>query len=394
MAKTTCMVSKVNVMCSSVTRYLIFLPGHEDLRQDERVMQLFSLVNTLLSVDTDSFKRRLHIQRYAVIPLAPNAGLMGWVKDSDTLHVLVRDYRDSRKVLLNIEYRLMLQVRKEDFSFTDHSPILQMAPDYENLTLLQKVEVFEYALENTTGQDLYRVLWLKSANSEHWLERRATYTRSLAVNSMVGHILGLGDRHPSNLLIERSTGKVVHIDFGDCFEVAMHREKFPEKIPFRLTRMLTHAMEVRLPSIHRMSSSDDNIQTSGIEGSFRRTCEITMSVLRANKESLMAVLEAFVYDPLINWRLMQADADTRKQDGTLLKPRAEVLVLTPEPDADVDPGRAAELAKVAAYPQAPTRRLHADENDIFNGNSPFILTDVVLTIVLQRPLMDHLQGKK
>ena len=119
-----------------------------------------------------------------------------------------------------------------------------MAPDYENLILLQKIEVFEYALENTTGQDLYRVLWLKSMSSEHWLERRATYTRSLAVNSMVGHILGLGDRHPSNLLLGTKTGQVVHIDFGDCFEVAMHREKFPEKIPFRLTRMLTHAMEV------------------------------------------------------------------------------------------------------------------------------------------------------
>lgn len=73
-------------------------------------MQLFSLVNTLLSADTDSFQRRLHIQRYPVIPLAPNAGLLGWVQDSDTLHVLVRDYRESRKVLLNIEYRLMLQV--------------------------------------------------------------------------------------------------------------------------------------------------------------------------------------------------------------------------------------------------------------------------------------------
>ena len=94
-----------------------------------------------------------------------------------------------------------------------------MAPDYESLMLLQKIEVFEYALENTTGQDLYRVLWLKSINSEHWLERRATYTRSLAVNSMVGHILGLGDRHPSNLMLERNTGKMVHIDFGDCFEV-------------------------------------------------------------------------------------------------------------------------------------------------------------------------------
>jgi len=119
-----------------------------------------------------------------------------------------------------------------------------MAPDYEFLTLLQKVEVFEYALDNTTGQDLYRMLWLRSINSEAWLDRRATYTRSLAVNSMVGYILGLGDRHPSNILIERSSGKVVHIDFGDCFEVAMHREKFPETVPFRLTRMLTHAMEV------------------------------------------------------------------------------------------------------------------------------------------------------
>lgn len=73
-------------------------------------MQLFGLVNTLLSVDSSSFKRRLHIQRYPVIPLAPNAGLLGWVQDSDTLHVLIRDYRESRKVLLNIEYRLMLQV--------------------------------------------------------------------------------------------------------------------------------------------------------------------------------------------------------------------------------------------------------------------------------------------
>ncbi|XP_006461830.1 hypothetical protein AGABI2DRAFT_151451 [Agaricus bisporus var. bisporus H97] len=272
--------------------YQYILKGHEDLRQDERVMQLFGLVNTLLSVDTNSFKRRLHIQRYPVIPLAPNAGLLGTILDSDTMHVLVRDYRDSRKVLLNIEHRLMLQ----------------MAPDYENLTLLQKVEVFEYALSNTSGQDLYRILWLKSTNSEHWLERRATYTRSLAVNSMVGHILGLGDRHPANLMLVRSTGKLVHIDFGDCFEVAMHREKFPEKVPFRLTRMLTHAMEV-----------------SGIEGSFRNTCEITMKVLRDNKDSLLAVLEAFVYDPLINWRLMQTEGEGRRNEEAQGEPGAQEI---------------------------------------------------------------------
>lgn len=35
------------------------------------------------------------------------------------------------------------------------------------------------------GEDVHKVLWLKSRNSEVWLERRTTYTRSCAVMSMV-----------------------------------------------------------------------------------------------------------------------------------------------------------------------------------------------------------------
>jgi serine/threonine-protein kinase mTOR len=74
-------------------------------------MQLFSLVNNLLSADIQSFKRRLDVHRFPVIPLAPQAGLIGWVaEDSDTLHVLIKEYRESKGVLLNIESRLMLQV--------------------------------------------------------------------------------------------------------------------------------------------------------------------------------------------------------------------------------------------------------------------------------------------
>ncbi|XP_074302937.1 serine/threonine-protein kinase TOR-like isoform X1 [Silene latifolia] len=129
-----------------------------------------------------------------------------------------------------------------------------------------------------------QVLWLKSRTSEVWLYRRTNYT-SLAVMSMVGYLLGLRDRHPSNLMLHRYSGKILHIDFGDCFEASM-KEKFPEKVPFRLTRMLVKAMEV-----------------SGIEGTFRTTCENVMQVLRTNKDSVMVMMEAFVHDPLINWRL-------------------------------------------------------------------------------------------
>ncbi|CAN1141584.1 Serine/threonine-protein kinase TOR [Linum perenne] len=261
---------KLTIMGSDGKDYAFLLKGHEDLRQDERVMQLFGLVNTLLENSRRTSEKDLSIQRYSVIPLSPNSGLIGWVPHCDTLHQLIREYRDARKITLNQEHKYMLS----------------FAPDYDHLPLIAKVEVFEYALQNTEGNDLARVLWLKSRTSEVWLERRTNYTRSLAVMSMVGYLLGLGDRHPSNLMLHRYSGKILHIDFGDCFEASMNREKFPEKVPFRLTRMLVKAMEV-----------------SGIEGTFRNTCENVMQVLRTNKDSVMAMMEAFVHDPLINWRL-------------------------------------------------------------------------------------------
>ncbi|XP_057821315.1 serine/threonine-protein kinase TOR isoform X2 [Cryptomeria japonica] len=250
--------------------YAFLLKGHEDLRQDERVMQLFGLVNTLLANSRQTAEKDLSIERYDVIPLSPNSGLIGWVSNCDTLHHLIREYREARKIFVNLEHRLMLA----------------FAPDYEHLPLIAKVEVFEHALQNTEGNDLAKVLWLKSRTSEVWLDRRTNYTRSLAVMSMVGYLLGLGDRHPSNLMLHRLSGKIIHIDFGDCFEASMNREKFPEKVPFRLTRMLVKAMGV-----------------SGIEGNFISTCKNVMQVLRSNKDSVMAMMEAFVHDPLINWRL-------------------------------------------------------------------------------------------
>jgi FKBP12-rapamycin complex-associated protein len=263
---------RLQISGSDGLEYPFLLKGHEDLRQDERCMQLFGLVNTLLTHDRLTVKNDLSIHRYSVIPLSSNTGLIEWVPRCDPIHSVIKQYRDQKKIMLNIEQRLMMK----------------MAPDYQSLTLIQKIEVFQYALQMTTGQDLAKVLWLKSPTAEIWLDRRSNFTKSLATMSMVGYILGLGDRHTCNLLLERESGKIIHIDFGDCFEVAMNREKYPEKVPFRLTRMLVSAMEV-----------------AGIEGTFKNISEQVMRVLRKNRNSLMAVLEAFIYDPLINWKLLE-----------------------------------------------------------------------------------------
>ncbi|KAH3745267.1 protein kinase [Pelomyxa schiedti] len=260
---------QLTMIGSDSKQYKFLLKGHEDMRQDERVMQLFVLVNNMLASNRDTSKSHMSIRTFAVVPLSHQSGLVEWVEQADTLHQVIREYREARQIMLNIEHKLMQQ----------------MIPNYELLNVIQKLEVFEYALDTTDGSDLEKVLWITSENSEAWLHRRNTYTRSMAVMSMVGYILGLGDRHPNNVMIERTTFQVVHIDFGDCFEIAMKRDTFPENVPFRLTRMLVNAMEV-----------------SRIEGNFRITCERVMNVLRENRGSLMAVLEAFVYDPLIMWR--------------------------------------------------------------------------------------------
>jgi ataxia telangiectasia mutated family protein len=53
---------------------------------------------------------------------------------------------------------------------------------------------------------------------EAWHSAKMRYARSVAVNSIVGHVLGIGDRHGSNILVHERTGEVVHIDFGFVFE--------------------------------------------------------------------------------------------------------------------------------------------------------------------------------
>ncbi|EAS01249.1 phosphatidylinositol 3- and 4-kinase family protein (macronuclear) [Tetrahymena thermophila SB210] len=283
---------KLFVYGSDSKEYHFLLKGREDIRQDERVMQLFALINRLLHNNPETEKKDLNIQRYSIIPLSINTGLLGWVHNCDTLQVLIREYRKAYHIRENPEYNLMEQ----------------KCSNYSVLPLPNKVEIFRYIMENTKGEELKKILWLKSPNSEIWLERRTNYTRSLATMSIAGYILGLGDRHPSNIMLQRYTGKIVHIDFGDCFEVAMRREKFPEKVPFRLTRMLVNAMEA-----------------CQIEGNYRNTCELVLKVIRENKESLIAVLEAFVYDPLFYWRLITISGEEQGDKANEKKEKGDAV---------------------------------------------------------------------
>jgi serine/threonine-protein kinase ATR len=76
-----------------------------------------------------------------------------------------------------------------------------------------------------------------------WLTARTNYARTLAVMSMIGFVLGLGDRHGENILFDGIAGDTVHVDLNCLFDKARTFE-VPERVPFRLTQNMVDALGV------------------------------------------------------------------------------------------------------------------------------------------------------
>eukprot|EP00984_Skeletonema_dohrnii_P006240 scaffold2241_cov126-Skeletonema_dohrnii-CCMP3373.AAC.3 len=140
---------------------------------------------------------------------------------------------------------------------------------------------------------------------EAWHTARTAYTRSCAVNSIVGHILGIGDRHTSNILVHTKTGEVVHIDFGFVFEQGKTLS-FPELVPFRLTRDIV-----------------DGMGPSGTDGVFFKAAEATLGVLRNNSDTLLTILSAVVSDPLYKWSISPQKARQLQQEQNIKEEEEE-----------------------------------------------------------------------
>lgn len=246
------------------TFYQYLLKGHEDLRLDERIMQFFRLINSLINKET-CFNGNL-IQTISVIPLSSSHGLVQWVPGTETLRNIVEDYRTLHHVDPTIEYELANEMSVINFDY---------------LQPIRKMQIIEEIFKEVPDTDIANSFWLKSSSAELWFKKSNTFAISNAITSIVGYVIGLGDRHPSNLLIDRDTGKVVHIDFGDCFERAMTRQLLPEVVPFRLTRMIVRAFGA-----------------AGYDGLYRSSFINMSNILRANSRVLVMVLAVFVHEPL------------------------------------------------------------------------------------------------
>ncbi|GAB5372938.1 hypothetical protein AAMO2058_001707200 [Amorphochlora amoebiformis] len=136
---------------------------------------------------------------------------------------------------------------------------------------------------------------------------RSRFAKSFSAISIGGYILGIGDRHLNNIMLRKTDGQLVAIDFGYSFGQG-NMLAIPELVPFRMTNQFRNLL--------RPLDSD---------GLIAEDMTRMLRELRNHRDVLLSVLDVFVHEPLLEWEQEAAKQDVKKGD-TSWYPKAKVKI--------------------------------------------------------------------
>ncbi|EEA06018.1 phosphatidylinositol 3- and 4-kinase family protein [Cryptosporidium muris RN66] len=292
--------------------YLVKSEKRGDLRKDMRLMELARIANQRMTRKD----AELHLRTFCVIPLSEVAGIIEWVPNVVTLRSLVTN-----------EWKEIIGPTKFHRQLLETQDILRQ--NSTNPEKLYKIFCEDILPRYPPVLHNWFFKQFSVTSSYNWLQAKQLYTKSTAAWSMFGYIVGLGDRHAENILIDTCNGEIIHVDF-DCLFGKGFLLEIPEIVPFRLTPNIVIAMG-----------------TCGVEGTFTGSCISVMNVFRNpfNKTLIMTYLEAFVHDPLIEW----------------MRPGKTSQILNSE-GINIDPASFAAIAKGHSHLRTIHRKLHGMVN--------------------------------
>jgi DNA-dependent protein kinase catalytic subunit len=119
--------------------------------------------------------------------------------------------------------------------------------------------------------------------SSAFLTIKNQFIKSMAVFSVASYLIGIGDRHLENFLIDTTDGEVFGIDFGIAFGSSVHLS-IPELMPFRLTQQI-----------------EGVIAPHPLQGIYKQTMVHALSAMRKKKSLILDTCEIFVKEPLLDW---------------------------------------------------------------------------------------------
>ncbi len=189
-------------------------------------MQLLGIINQLLVADSEACARELRARKYAVIPLSEKSGLIQWVDGATPLFGIYKQWqkreisaKQATKGETGNNPVAKEVTRPSDMFWSKIIPALKekgvtnfmSRKDWPHET--QK-NVFLELVHETPNNLISKELWCNTLTTLEWWTKVQTFNRSTAVMSIIGYIIGLGDRHLDNILLDSRTGEVIHIDYS------------------------------------------------------------------------------------------------------------------------------------------------------------------------------------
>lgn len=168
---------KLRCLCSDGVERLQLLKGNDDLRQDAVMQQVFNIMNEFLSKNATASEQRLNVCTYKVIPFSKRSGMLEWCANTKPLGEVLRYFHECcRKVGMPLsEARSMIGNAAGKSADEKHRIYRKICKDVR-----PQFQHFFLHFYTTPGI---------------WFERKMAYTNSVATNSIIGYILGIGDRH-------------------------------------------------------------------------------------------------------------------------------------------------------------------------------------------------------
>ncbi|XP_062919332.1 DNA-dependent protein kinase catalytic subunit isoform X2 [Mobula hypostoma] len=274
--------------------------GGEDLRQDQRIEQLFDIMNIILSRDAACSQRNLQLKTYQVIPMTSRLGLIEWLDNTcvfkDFLLSNMTEDEQKRKSVPNDLFGNWLS----KMSGRQGDEVAKYLYMYMKANRTETIKAFQER-EQAVPQDLLRRAFARmSTTPEAFLALRSHFASSHALMCVSHWILGIGDRHLNNFMINLETGGMVGIDFGHAFGSATQFLPVPELMPFRLTPQFLNLM---LP-----------MKESGLIYS---TMVHGLQAFRLDPDLLLSTMDVFVKEPSLDWKNLEQRQMQKK--GTWIK---------------------------------------------------------------------------
>lgn len=277
---------EIKIRGSDGKTYSFIVKYGEDLRQDQRIQQVLEMMSRQLLMDKNCKLNHLSIQTYKVIPINSNCGIMSVVQNASTMSEYLQD---ASQQLMEKSFLAFIPIVKEQFrKFLLNGDTFSNWPKaYENALLTRSREELEMEMrekEALIPKDiLRRALMNSSLSLETYYILRRNFITSLASMNIAHWLLGIGDRHLSNILIDMKTGRLIGIDFGIAFGAAANLS-IPEIVPFRLTSHFVNVLE-----------------PMGVSGMIRKNMVHVLRCLRDYSQTILICLEMFVKEPTMDW---------------------------------------------------------------------------------------------